>query len=102
MSSVKEYFSRWYRASHAMQAGVGMKLELGHSMDCEPKHLRVGINNALVDHAALVGLLIKKGFITELEYAETIALAMELERSRHEADLTKIIGQPVKLQGLDQ
>jgi hypothetical protein len=61
------------------------------------KHLRVGINTALVDHAALAELLIAKGLITRKEYAKALADAMEREHRRLEAAISKRVGSAVSL-----
>ena len=67
------------------------------TVDMTPKHLRVGINSALVESAALAGLLISRGVITEEEYFETIADAMEAEKRRYEQMLTYIFKVDVTL-----
>lgn len=89
---------RWFRASHSMQAGVAACLEIPElSKQGEPKHLRVGVNNAMVDNAALVKLLVDKGLITDVEYFEAIADAMEREKASYEERLSKHLGHPVTL-----
>lgn len=66
---------------HAMQSGVAMMMNY-NPKETEPKHLRVGINAALCDHAALVNLLINKGVISDKEYIQVITdeMADEVER----------------------
>jgi hypothetical protein len=59
-------------AMHAMQTGVANL----SGNDLAPKHLRVGINSALVDNAALARLLVKKGVFTQEEYTEEVRLEM--------------------------
>lgn len=71
-------------ASHAMQTGVAMEMEHGLNKATEPKHLRVGVNVALCDHAALVRLLLAHGIISEGEYLGAIADEMEREAARYE------------------
>ena len=93
---------RWLAASHAMQSGVAAEMQLAQDHgerhpSTEPKHLRVGINNALCDHAALVKLLIAKGLITEAEYLKAIADAMEEEKQFYEKRLSNIYGKPITL-----
>lgn len=79
---------RWEAAAHAMQSGVAM--EMNHdSGPTSPKHLRVGVNTALVDHGSLVGLLVSKGVITHDEYVKAIADGMEEEKRRYEERLSK-------------
>jgi hypothetical protein len=79
-----------------MQSGVKMEMELGAAAT-EPKHLRVGVNSALVDSAALAELLIAKGLITEAEYLEAIAVGMEREARRYEQILSERTGTNVTL-----
>lgn len=91
-----KHIARWKAAAHGMQTGVAFDHEKG-SDDGTPKHLRVGINSAMADHAGLVKLLISKGVITEEEYLEAIADSMEEERDRYEQHLELKHGAKVKL-----
>lgn len=88
--------SRYRAAVHAMQSGVAMEMQAGRA-DTEPKHLRVGINSALVDSSALAELLIAKGVITEGEYLEAIAAGMEREVRAHESWLSSRLGSNITL-----
>lgn len=65
-------------AQHAMQAGVATMMQY-NAAATQPKHLRVGVNTALVDGAAMAKLLIEKGVITQREYLTALAEAMEDE-----------------------
>ena len=87
---------RHAQAAHAMQSGVAVEMGID-SAPTSPKHLRVGVNAAMADHAGLVRLLIKKGLITEEEYYGSIADSMEAEKTRYEEHLTKQLGRPVVL-----
>lgn len=73
------------QALHGVQTGIKFEMETGQSQDTEPKHLRVGVNAAMTEHAALAFLLIKKGVITKEEYIEELRLAMNQELSLYEA-----------------
>lgn len=77
---------RYLSAVHAMQTGVALDQSRG-SNDGTPKHLRVGINSALCDHAALVRLLIERGLFTQDQYTKAIADEMEQEKQRYEERL---------------
>lgn len=68
-----------------MQTGVKYEMETGRDSATTPKHLRVGVNSAMVAQAGLVKLLIDKGLITEDEYFESQADAMEEEVKRYES-----------------
>ena len=80
---------RYLDACHGMQTGVKYETEsaaLRGARDTatEPKHLRVGVNSAMVSHAALVKLLVEKGILTEDEYITSQADAMEAEVALYE------------------
>jgi hypothetical protein len=72
---------RYTDLAHAMQSGVALKMNYD-AAETTPKHLRVGVNSAMCDHAALARLLIEKGIITEAEYRQAITdeMAREVER----------------------
>jgi hypothetical protein len=58
---------------HAVQTGVGLVNEcMDDRGECSPKHLRVGVNSAIIDGSALAKLLIDKGVITEIEYFRAV------------------------------
>ena len=84
-------------ACYAMQAGVGLREKLGGSNETTPKHLRVGVNSAMVEHSALARLLIAKGVITEAEYRESLAEGMREEVALYERGLTEQLGKRVTL-----
>jgi hypothetical protein len=85
---------RYHAACHAMQSGVAMRMEqeLGGGATA-PKHLRVGINSAMVETSTIVQILIDRGLLTELEWYERLADAMEAEVQTYE----RLIGKGVKL-----
>lgn len=76
---------RYHAAAHGVQSAVAFEIAGALSPAHEPKHLRVGVNTGKVEQAALVKLLIRKGLITELEYLDAVAEAMEEELARYEA-----------------
>lgn len=83
-------------AAHAMQSGVAFEMSR-NPKPTDPKHLRVGVNAAMVDHSGLVRLLIAKGVITEQEYLDAICEAMNDEVERYEKHLSQMFGSDVKL-----
>lgn len=87
---------RYEAAAHAMQSGVTFELEYD-SKSGTPKHLRVGVNSAMVNDDAVARLLIAKGVFTEVEYHEAVADAMDREVKRYEESLTLRLGRPVTL-----
>jgi hypothetical protein len=103
-------------AAHAMQSGVAMELQLNIKdaiKDLPPgelsdmalkawhdgahKHLRVGVNSAMVEHGALAELLVSKGIIGHEEYVESLRLMMNEEVCRYEDDLQKRLGGTTKI-----
>jgi hypothetical protein len=89
--------ARYIAAAHAMQSGVAMEMNY-RSQPTEPKHLRVGINSAMVDHSALAKILIDKGIITDAEYMKALADAMEAEKLRYEKHISELVGRKVTLE----
>lgn len=87
---------RYDAACHAMQSGV-LADHQGGSDDGNPKHLRVGVNSALVSVAATGRLLIDKGVITTDEYEAAMADAMEAEVREYELRLSARLGTKVTL-----
>lgn len=86
-----------YRAlSHAMQSGVAVDQARG-SEDGSPKHLRVGVNVALVDGASLVKLLMDKGIFTEEEHLVAVVEGMRAEVHRYQRALSDRYGLHVTL-----
>lgn len=83
---ITKAMGRYRAAAHAVQSGVMLDHSRGGE-DGSPKHLRTGVNLALVDSAALAKLLINKGVFTEVEYHEALADATEAEQRRYEARL---------------
>lgn len=77
---------RYLAAAHAMQTGVAVEQSVNPA-PTNSKHLRVGINSALVHQAALARLLIDIGIITEEEYLKALAAEMEREQARYEESL---------------
>lgn len=96
--SFAEYFDsgEYAQLVHAMQSGVAMEMNY-NSKPTEPKHLRVGVNSAMVEHSALVRLLVRKGFITEQEYAEALTEAMRTEVEIYEERISQFIGAKISL-----
>lgn len=87
MSKIDEYQARYMAAMHAMQAGVSIDESRG-SRDLSPKHLRVGVNSALVDCASLAKALIDKGVLSEEEYFRALAEGAEREKAEYEERLS--------------
>lgn len=78
--------ARYMSELKKMQTGVGFKMQFD-SKETEPKHLRVGVNNALVLNGALSRLLVAKGIITDEEYYTAMADGMQDEREKYERTL---------------
>lgn len=95
-TELEEYRERYAAAAHAMQSGV-MQEHANGSDDASPKHLRVGINSAMVETSVILTLLREKGIITELELAKALAEGMEREKAIYEARLTEALGIKINL-----
>lgn len=76
---------------HAMQTGVAYDQAQG-SQDGSPKHLRVGINSAMITDAAVAKLLIDRGVFSELEYTEAVVEEAKREVARYEKRLSERYG----------
>lgn len=86
----------YHGALHGVQAGVSLELQHDPASGT-PKHLRVGINSAQINDAALARLLVKKGLITWEEYAEEVRLEANRELDRYEDRLTAALGGGTKI-----
>jgi L-fucose isomerase-like protein len=91
MSKIEEYKERYIAAMHGIQSGVRLALERG-SQEGSPKHLRVGVNAIMVQHAALAKLLISKKIISEEEYWKFQAEQAEEERKSYEKFASEGLG----------
>lgn len=96
---------RYAAAAHAMQTGVKMEQALDDKQGIypqtrsdSPKHLRVGVNSALVEHSALASLLLAKGVFTEAEYYEALAKGMEKEVMRYQRWISERMGVEIHLE----
>lgn len=86
----------YLEAAHAMQAGVAMKMNHDPE-DTSPKHLRVGVNSAMVDTAAIVRLLVEKKIFSMEEFETTITDQMNKEAEMYEKELSERLGTKVTL-----
>jgi sugar diacid utilization regulator len=97
MSDKRERLQQHYEAAaHAVQSGVAMELN-DDPASGTPKHLRVGVNMAMVEHGALVRVLIAKGLFTEVEYFEELVRGIEDEQRQYESRLSRRHGTTIKL-----
>lgn len=76
--SLEQDRERYAAAAHAMQTCVAIEMAIDPK-PTEPKHLRVGVNSAMVCDGALATLLIEKGLFTLEEYTAALAASMERE-----------------------
>jgi hypothetical protein len=89
---------RYEAAAHAVQSGVATEMNIpGREAATTPKHLRVGVNMAMTDHASLAELLMAKGIISEEEYFEALAAGAEREKRRYEELLSEIFNKQITL-----
>ncbi len=88
----EENAERYKAAAHAMQSGVAFKMQREPNGDTTPKHLRVGVNSAMVDTSTIVKLLVDKGVITMDEWFKALADGMEAEVKLYESELGVKLG----------
>jgi len=69
-----------------MQTGVAMKMNFDSS-ETEPKHLRVGVNSAMVETATLFTILMNKGIFTQEEFDIELTRQMNLEADKYEKEI---------------
>lgn len=97
---------RYNALMHAMQTGVKLENEwnprsqIGEfpvAANCEPKHLRVGVNSALIETSALAQLLIAKRLIEPEEYWASIMAMLEIEVENYKRRLANMAGREINL-----
>jgi hypothetical protein len=81
---------RYHEAAHKMQTGVRLLLGAGQDVGVSAKHVRVGINSAMVEHSALALILLRNKVISREDYLEALAEAMESEAASYETRVQKI------------
>ena len=84
----------YMRLCHAMQSGVAT---LPDDPGMQPKHLRVGVNSAMVETGTIVQLLIGKGIFTEVEFFETVNKMMAQEVEAYKKRIEEKFGGKVKV-----
>jgi hypothetical protein len=85
-----------------MQSGVAMMEQFAangtaRAAELEPKHLRVGVNSAMIEASSLARLLIEKGIFTWAEYWASIIVTLEAEVHSYEEKIESILGRKVTL-----
>jgi hypothetical protein len=103
--TLEEKQQRYLELMHAMQTGVGYDIEaeplspryLPQEIHRAIKHLRVGINSALLQQAAISELLVAKGIITHDEYLDKLIEKVEQEVASYEQRLSERFGSSIKL-----
>ncbi len=92
---------RYLAAAHAVQSGVAMELNddppSNSASPVSPKMLRTGVNLAMVEHGALVRVLMAKGLFTEEEYFEELVKGVEDEKRLYEERLSARYGGKTKI-----
>ena len=92
--------SRYYSLAHAVQTGVMYKMGFepnDGTAETSPKHLRVGVNMAMISASGLAKLMIDKGIITFEEYEATLIQLLESEVEMYEKWLSEKTGSKVEL-----
>lgn len=94
--TITELQAEYQSLQHAMQSGIAMKMNYDRR-DLEEKHLRVGVNSALIETGAIATLLLEKGIITEQEYWEKLCKFMRQEVEAYERWLNEKTSGSIKL-----
>lgn len=102
--TIEEKRARYEALLHAMQTGVAVTLEHDSETRFLPddfrrhlKHLRVGVNSAMIDTGAMALLLVRKGIITEAEYYDALIETAEREVKTYERNLRSHFGVNITL-----
>jgi hypothetical protein len=82
---------------HAMQSGVAYSMHQQPNDQTHPKHLRVGVNTAMVQIAALVNTLVAAGVIDGRKFQDEANRLMRREVESYEAELREAYGTQIKL-----
>lgn len=101
-AKLKTVMNEYAAALHAMQSGVRQELanelpELPDAVARLLKHLRVGVNSAMVETSVVQSFLIKRGLVTEAEYMEALRDGMRAEAKSYEDRLSALLGIKVTL-----
>jgi len=82
-----------HRVQSAIAFFEGQRDMLGtRYAELEPKHLRVGVNSALVEASAMAALLFRKGVFTAEEYYDALIEGWEREVDDYRARVKAIDG----------
>jgi len=84
--TLEELRAKLIRLGHAMQSGVAFTMLIDPKAT-SVKHLRVGVNNALINNAAIASLLMQQGIITEEEYLRELITWTEQDIERYREQL---------------
>jgi hypothetical protein len=90
----KGYLGRIAEAQHGCQSAIAFEISRvgDNAAGCDHKHLRVGVDSALIDSGALQKTLIEAGLITEEHYFRNLAELWEKELADRTARVRKKTG----------
>ena len=77
--SIEALEAEHQRLCHAVQAGVAQEMSIPTDASTDPKHLRVGVNIAMCDQAALVKLLVEKGILPNMDEEDQVSLEKDVQ-----------------------
>lgn len=92
----EEMSDKYAANAHAMQSGIAALITRDATL-ANAKHMRVGVNMAMVEIAALVDLLVKKGVFTQHEVGEAILEQQEKEILKYRQEYAARVGVPVDM-----
>lgn len=100
MSRKEELIQEINQKLHGIQTGIRYKYETSEkdeSLDRRLKHIRVGVDNALIQTDTLMQLLVKKGVFTDIEWLEEYLQAVNFKLNQYKKELSEALGVPVNL-----
>lgn len=89
--TVEQIWDEYLALCHAMQSGVAAMMNYDPDAT-NPKHLRVGVNNAMVETGAIAELLMSKGIITKLEFYTALRDKMREEVESYRLQISHHLG----------
>ncbi|MCB0081605.1 MAG: hypothetical protein KDE50_16715 [Caldilineaceae bacterium] len=92
----EEKIAKYHQLAHAMQSGVAA-MQHYDATPTSPKHLRVGVNSAMVETTVIVEILVAKGVLTYDEFLDALIAGMEREVQTYESKLSELTGANITL-----
>lgn len=92
--SIEEKKALYLRMMHGLQSSIAALMSFDLALG-EKKHLRVGVDSALIQSSALARLLIEKDLITEEEFWDSTLIVLAEDLTKNRERFAKEMGVPV-------